>query len=50
MYGRDAPALRQWPVVAPKEADTPEGEMRFLMLREMFRAVALQGRLDTHRL
>lgn len=27
----------------PKEVNTPEGEMRFLMLREMFRAVALQS-------
>lgn len=27
----------------PKEAGTAEGEMRFLMLREMFLAVALQS-------
>jgi hypothetical protein len=32
-----------WAIVDPKEVNTPEGEMRFLMLREMFRAVALQG-------
>jgi hypothetical protein len=29
--------------VDPKEFGTPEGETRFLLLREMFRAVALQG-------